>query len=116
MDVILASTVAVTVVLTGVLAPASPGVLEAVEDRRIRHGWGLDERGPEDAVRIAVDDCDLLGTSGHLVAGGEVWPVYVVDCTNAEHTRLEDLGLVADVNASELGHKEAIIFLQPERQ
>jgi len=94
-----------------VLAPADPGVLEAVEMRRIRHGWGLDGLGGPGVVRIAVDDCALLGHRGYVVTD-RVTPAYVVDCCNADHASLASLGLVADVQPGYgLGYQQGTVVL-----
>lgn len=47
---------AAAVILSGVLSPASPGVLEAVQERRVANGWGLQHEAGSDAVLVAVDD------------------------------------------------------------
>lgn len=99
------------VVLSGVLAPADPGVLEGAQARRVRNGWGLAAEAGPGTVLIAIDDCTLIGAGGWVVVDGEARRAAVVDCTNREHATLESLGLVADVNVSELGHREAIVIL-----
>lgn len=43
--------------------------------------------------------------------GNARYPAYVVDCTGAGDATLASLGLVADVNRNDLGHKEAVIIL-----
>ena len=98
-------------VLTGILAPADPLVLETVEVRRVRYGWGLDHFAAPGVVRLAVDDCDLLGAEGWLLVDGTKHDAYVVDCTCEHHATLESLGLVADVSVPELGHREGTIIL-----
>jgi hypothetical protein len=110
---ILAAITSLTVLGPGVLAPADPLVLETVEVRRVKYGWGLDEFAPVGVVRIAVDDCALLGYDGIAVVDGlGACPVRVVDCTNEDHASLESRGLVADVSPqSGLGHEEATILL-----
>lgn len=75
------------------------------------HGWGLDEFASPDTVRIAVDDCSLLGRHGLILVDDASYPAYVVDCSNARHATLESRGIVADVSAKELGHREASILL-----
>jgi hypothetical protein len=35
----------------------------------------------------------------------------VVDCTNGNHTKLADHGILADVNDTSLNHKEALLVL-----
>lgn len=51
-----ALSVAAIVLGPGVLAAADPGVLEAVQARRVKYGWGLDEAAPAGTLLIAVDD------------------------------------------------------------
>ena len=46
----------VAVVLSGVLAPADPGVLERVEARRVANGWGLNAAADPDTLLLALDD------------------------------------------------------------
>jgi len=99
----------------GALATADPGVLEAVEVRRIRYHWGLDALGGPGVARLAVDDCELLGARGVIVTDAVTVPAYVVDCCAQHHRPLADLGLVADVNWPELNHKQAIIALWTNR-
>jgi len=95
------------------LAPTSPGVLEAVEARRVKYGYGLADYGDRGALRVAVEDCALLGYRGlAVVEGAGLYPVYVVDCQQKQHIPLSELGLVADVNRAELGHKRAILVIR----
>ena len=104
---------ALAVAITGALAPASPGVLERVEARRVANGWGLSERAAPGVVLIAVSDCSLLGASGRMtVEDVGQFPVRVVDCQQKAHTPLAELGLAADVNRPELGHLQARIVLE----
>jgi hypothetical protein len=116
---ILAIVASLMVIGPGALAPADPLVLETVEVRRVKYGFGLDEFAPVGVVRIAVDDCALLGFDGLAVVDGMgAYPVRVVDCCNSEHKSLASRGIVADVSAAgagaELGHKEAILLLWDE--
>lgn len=99
------------VVLTGILAPADPLVLERVEVRRVRNDWGLTEFAGVGVVRIAVDDCSLLGHQGLIISQGGTWSAYVVDCTCEHDATLESMGLIADVSVPELGHKKATVIL-----
>lgn len=109
---VLALAVSLTVVGPGALAHADPGVLERVQDLRVRYGWGLGEPTPDNATLVAVDDCGLVGASGvALVEGIGQVPIAVVDCSNGDHQTLESLGLVADVNERRLGHRKAILIL-----
>lgn len=100
-----------TVLGPGALAPADAGVLEAVEMRRIRYGFGLDELGGPGVVRVAVEDCAHLGKRGVIVTEERSYSAYVVDCQQEKHEPLSARGLVADVSAEELGHQTAIIIL-----
>lgn len=95
----------------GALAPADPGVLEAVEARRVKYGYGLSEVAGPDVVRVAVEDCEYLGLEGWLIVGNVGYKTRVVDCQQMKHTPLSELGIVADVDRAELGHKEAVIVL-----
>jgi hypothetical protein len=100
----------------GILAPADPLVLETVEVRRVRHGWGLTEFASPGTVRVAVEDCGLLGWWGVIVTEeGDVLDCYVVDCQQGEHEALSDRGIVADVSKAELGHQRAVLVLSEER-
>jgi len=106
---------AITILGPGALAPASPGVLERVEATRIKHGYGLTAPGPRDAIRVAIEDCALLGATGVMIVDDTTFPVYVVDCQQKEHTPLSELGLVADVNRSDLAHESAVLILWKQR-
>jgi len=97
-------------ILTGALAPASPFVLERVEITRLQFGGHLTGPG---VVRLAVHDCALLGRRGWMaVEGRGIYLVYVVDCQQKCHVPLAELGLAADVDRAELGHREAVIVLR----
>ena len=96
----------------GILAPADALVLERVEVRRVWNGWGLCEFVGPGTVRVAVEDCGLLGYRGMLVVEETgIFPAYVVDCQQPEHEPLAARGLIADVSARELGHKGAMLIL-----
>lgn len=98
----------------GVLAPADVGVLERVEATRVRYGYGLASYGPQAALRVAVEDCGLLGYEGIAVVDGVAFDVVVVDCQQKQHyacCRLSDRGLVADVSRGDLGHERAVLIL-----
>lgn len=100
----------------GVLSPADPLVLETVEVRRVWHGWGLDEFASPGTVRVAVEDCGLLGWWGVIMTeGGDVLDCYVVDCQQREHEPLSQRGIVADVSRAELGHQRAVLVLSEEQ-
>jgi len=99
------------VVITGTLAPADPGVLEDVQSRRIRYGWGLDGPAPDGAVLVAVDDCNLVGYRGVVcVEAGACYAAAVVDCC-AVAGCLAGKGLAADVSDARLGHQKATVYL-----
>jgi hypothetical protein len=106
---------ALTILGPGVLATADPGVLEDVEGRRVKYGYHLHTLALPGTVLAAVDDCSLLGSVGILIVEDARYVVKVVDCTARHHTQLEDLGLLADVNAPELNHKTGVILLWPKR-
>lgn len=101
-----------TLILTGVLALAAPGVLERVEMNRI--GWSLPGLAGPGVAKLAVEDCNLLGRCGRLLVSGLGWRnACVVDCQNRDHRpRLSELGLLADVNLPELGGRRALLFLR----
>ena len=100
------------VVLSGVLAAASPGCLERVEMYRVQH-LGGELAGPG-VVRLAVEDCRYLGLRGVLVTGDAAYPVHVTDCQQAAHRAAQPMherGLVADTDAEWLDHETATIVL-----
>lgn len=107
--------IALPIILAGVLAAASPGVLEKVEMHRL--AWGGEMAGPG-AVRIAVEDCAYLGWRGTMYTELGGFPVHVTDC-QAAHDRqaqpMHERGLVADVNWPELNGLRAVIVLRPPR-
>lgn len=101
------------ILLIGILAPADPLVLERVEVNRVRNQWGLSDFAGVGVVRIALDDCRYLGSDGLLIVKDVgTFKIRVVDCTRPGDIPLSDLGLIADVNRGELGHKEAMILLE----
>lgn len=103
----------VVIIGPGALAPADAGVLERVEMTRIRHGYGLSELGGPGVVRVGIEDCTYLGWRGvALVEETGIYPIYVVDCQQEKHEPMNANGLVADVSAKELGHKNAVLLLR----
>lgn len=103
------------VILSGVLALASPGVLERVQAHRLEHGWGLHETAGPDVVLLALEDCGELGRRGVIVVNGEEFAAYVVDCQQAEHRQAQPMskrGLVGDVNRASLNHQRATVLLR----
>ena len=107
------------IVLSGVLATADPSVLENVQDVRLRHGFGLTARAAPDTVLIGVSDCNQLGMTGVIITADDegryqVLPALVVDCQQAAHTPLGELGLAADVDGAhpELNGREAVVVLR----
>ena len=105
----------VTIVIVGVLAAALPGVLEWVEINRLVNGWGLHELSGPGVIKLAVDDCRLLGWRGVVIAKGRMVPAHVVDCLATGDRSLRSLGLAADVNADWLNHEPAVIMLRRAR-
>ena len=96
----------------GALAPADYGVLERVELTRVYHGYGLDEVSGPGVVKLALEDCQYLGRQGWLVVDGVgCLPAKVVDCQSDGEEPLSALGILADVNWPELGHRQAWLVL-----
>lgn len=104
------------VILAGVLAAACPGVLEGVQARRIRHGWGLTEAAPAGTVLLGVQDCRWLGRDALLVVDGRgTYRARVVDCQQAEHRRAQPMagrGLVADTDRVDFDHARAVVVIR----
>jgi hypothetical protein len=98
-------------VLTGHLATANPMVLEHVAARRLKNGWGMTIPPDPDTVLIAVDDCAYLDWQGTILAKTGIYPAHVVDCLKTGDTPLAVLHLAADVNAPELNHQWATIYI-----
>lgn len=96
----------------GFISSADPGVLEAVAERRINAGWGLDSIDGYDLL-IAPADCELLGRSGWLITNGNVYLTIVVDCSQERHRQeMIDNGILADVNDERLNHLEGWLILK----
>ena len=110
---LLALATALTILGPGALAPADPGVLEAVEVRRVKYGWGLAEMAPAGVVLIGIENCDLLGYGGVAVVEDMGWiDVFVVDCEADVHAgQMQTRGLLADINNQEFAHKKAFLLL-----
>lgn len=103
---------ALPVILVGVLAAASPGVLERVEIHRL--AWGGELAGPG-VVRLAVEDCTYLGWRGEMWTELGKFPVHVTDCQAAHHRQakpLHELGLVADVDQARFNGLRAVVILR----
>jgi len=112
MSAIISIVTSLAVLGPGALAATDPGVLDRVEMTRIRHGYGLDGLAGPGVVKVAVEDCNLLGHRGYLVVEGTgVYPACVVDCQQAKHEPLSERGLLADVNVAELGHRQAYLMV-----
>ena len=78
-------------ILTGVLSPADPGVLEQVAITRSAYfGQVPDWRDYE--VLVAVEDCALLGRDGWLISDS-TYKAIVVDCKQRKHSMN---GIMAD--------------------
>jgi len=94
------------------LAPADTGVLDRVELTRIQHGYGLDGLAGAGVVKLAVEDCNLLGYRGYLVVDGTgIYPACIVDCQQQTHQPLSERGLLADVDRADLGHRQAFLMV-----
>jgi len=114
---IVVAALSLSVLGPGALAPADTGVLEAVELTRLRHGYGLDGLAGPGVVRVAVEDCHLLGYTGYLIVDRVgIYPACVVDCQQVGHEPLSDRGLLADVSAAELGHRQAFLMVWDENK
>lgn len=104
------------VILTGVLAAACPGVLESVQDRRVRYGFGLTEAAPAGTVLLGVQDCRWLGRDALLVVDGRgTYRARIVDCQQAEHRQAQPMasrGLVADTDRVDFDHARAVVVIQ----
>ena len=104
----------IPIVLAGVLAATSPGVLDRVEMYRVTHQHA--EFAGAGVAKLGVEDCAWLGWRGvAYVEGVGPLPVHVTDCQSEHHRRtkpLHELGLVADVNEARLNGRHAIIFLR----
>jgi len=88
MSAIISTLISLSVLGPGALAATDPGVLDRVEMVRIRHGYGLDGLAGPGVVKLAVEDCDLLGHRGYLVVEGTgIYPACVVDCQQANTNR-----------------------------
>jgi len=112
MSQIIAVVTSLAVLGPGALAATDPGVLDRVEITRIRHGYGLDGLAGPGVVKLAVEDCGLLGHRGYLVVEGSgVYPACVVDCQQQKHEPLSERGLLADVDVAELGHRQAYLMV-----
>ena len=75
-----------------------PGVMEQVVENRM--GWGQVASGTDPARSIALLDCDRIGETVWLEAGGRlVGPLTVADCAQRGHRAdLEERGWAIDVS------------------
>lgn len=87
----------------GYIAPASPGVLEAVAERRAVYWQQIPANWHEYGVLVAVADCEMLGKSGWLAIGSEIKSALVVDCAQKRHAPLMIEERLIDANLRERG-------------
>jgi len=112
MSAIISIATSLAVLGPGALAAADPGVLDAVEMTRIKYGYGLDGLAGPGVVKLAVEDCNLLGHRGYLIVEGSgIYPACVVDCQQEKHEPLSERGLLADVDRADLGHRQAFLMV-----
>ena len=112
MSAIISIATSLAVLGPGALAAADPGVLDRVELTRIRHGYGLDGLAGPGVVKLAVEDCALLGHRGYLVVENVgLFEARVVDCQQEKHEPLSERGLLADVDRADLGHRQAFLMV-----
>jgi hypothetical protein len=108
---VLSTCASLTLLGPGTLAPADYGVLERVQETRLRYGWGLEREAETWQVLAATEDCNLLGYGGYAVTELGLVPVAVVDCQRRDELpRMSELGLLADVSEP-LGHGDAWLIL-----
>jgi len=104
----------IPIVLAGVLAATSPGVLDRVEMYRVTHQRA--EFAGAGVVKLGVEDCAWLGWRGvAYVEGVGSLPVHVTDCQAEHHRRakpLHSLGIAADVSEARLNGLHTIIILR----
>jgi hypothetical protein len=111
---ILALGPSLTVLGPGALAPADPLVLETVEVKRVRYGWGLDSFASPAHIRLAVESCEHLGRRGVVVTEGEVYRAYIVDCQQRDEVpRMSEIGLIADIAPQWQIRGQVVIVLWP---
>lgn len=103
-----------TVLGPAAFAPADPLVLNRVEVRRVWNGWALSSFAPIGHIRIAVDDCNHIGHYCTIVIDETRCQCRVVDCLNEQDTPLEELGIVADVSLTTMGHLTGTVILWQE--
>jgi len=90
-------------ILEGVLAPADPGVLERVANRRIVWDSTFEEWRRYE-VLVAPADCSLLGKSGWLITPERTYTAISVDCEkDTDKGQMNERGLMADANLDEVG-------------
>lgn len=102
------------VVLTGVLATASPGVLERVEMYRVTYQHA--DFAGAGVLKLGVESCEWLGRRGYAIVPelALVVPTHVTDCQAEHHRRakpLHSLGIAADVDQARLNGLHAVVLL-----
>lgn len=85
--------------MSGVIAPADPGVLEQVAITRSAY-FGQVQHWRDYEVLTAVEDCRLLGKSGWLITDEGILTAQVVDCSQPEHSMN---GIMADTSLDTVG-------------
>lgn len=82
----------------GVLAPADPGVLERVAERRITWDQSFSDWREYD-VLIAVANCNHLGRTGWVITPSHIYSTKVVDCEQQKHKgQMAARYILADIN------------------
>lgn len=70
-------------------------------------------------ILVAVEDCAYVGMTGWLIVEGFRFSAIVVDCQQTLHRQvtnqsLGELGLLADVNRSDMWHRQGVLILMHE--
>lgn len=87
-------------ILSGVLSPADPGVLEKVAQTRSTYFDQVHSYRSYD-VLVAVEDCRLLERTGWLITDRGIHTCIVVDCSQEAHSMN---GIMADTNLRKRGN------------